>query len=155
MSEAHQLKRLEDVVEFIQAGNARFTVRSVRTQERFTYRVKVSDDGSVWFVSLMTGTDNEKHFSYIGVIGKDGAFRWTQKSKVTEDTLSFKAFAWLWKQLSEGRLPDTVEVWHEGHCGRCGRTLTVPESIERGIGPECWKKGEEKKDDAPELEFFG
>jgi len=25
------------------------------------------------------------------------------------------------------------------HEGRCGRTLTVPESIERGIGPECIK----------------
>ena len=25
------------------------------------------------------------------------------------------------------------------HRGRCGRTLTVPESIERGIGPKCSK----------------
>jgi hypothetical protein len=25
------------------------------------------------------------------------------------------------------------------HEARCGRTLTVPESIERGIGPECIK----------------
>lgn len=24
-----------------------------------------------------------------------------------------------------------------GHCGHCGRTLTNPESIERGIGPVC------------------
>jgi hypothetical protein len=28
-------------------------------------------------------------------------------------------------------------VWHEGRCGRCGRKLTVPESIESGFGPEC------------------
>jgi len=28
-------------------------------------------------------------------------------------------------------------VFHEGACGRCGRTLTVPESIASGFGPEC------------------
>jgi hypothetical protein len=28
---------------------------------------------------------------------------------------------------------------HEGKCGRCGRLLTVPSSIESGIGPECSK----------------
>lgn len=32
-----------------------------------------------------------------------------------------------------------VEIWHEGKCGRCGRQLTVPESIESGFGPECVK----------------
>lgn len=32
---------------------------------------------------------------------------------------------------------DRVEVWHEGSCGRCGRKLTVPSSIETGLGPEC------------------
>lgn len=26
-----------------------------------------------------------------------------------------------------------------GHCAKCGCTLTVPESMERGIGPECIK----------------
>lgn len=28
-----------------------------------------------------------------------------------------------------------------GKCTRCGRTLTDPESRERGIGPDCFKKG--------------
>lgn len=27
-----------------------------------------------------------------------------------------------------------------GHCGHCGRTLTNPESLERGIGPVCASK---------------
>lgn len=30
-----------------------------------------------------------------------------------------------------------LQVWHEGRCGRCGRKLTVPSSIETGLGPEC------------------
>jgi hypothetical protein len=32
------------------------------------------------------------------------------------------------------------EVYHEGRCGRCNRKLTVPESIETGLGPECASK---------------
>ncbi|MCH9729159.1 MAG: hypothetical protein K0U84_05675 [Actinomycetia bacterium] len=29
---------------------------------------------------------------------------------------------------------------HSGNCGFCGRKLTDPASVERGIGPECLKK---------------
>jgi len=138
MSEGKRLTTLEDVITFIQAGKAKFTVRSVASGTRFTYRVNESDDGKVFFVSLMNGPDNEVHFTYLGII-RDGAFRRTAKSRISEDAVGHKAFAWLWMQLSGGRLPDNVEVWHEGHCGRCGRALTVPESIDRGIGPECMK----------------
>jgi hypothetical protein len=35
-------------------------------------------------------------------------------------------------------------VWHEGSCARCGKKLTVPESIESGFGPECVKLGVKK-----------
>jgi len=31
-----------------------------------------------------------------------------------------------------------------GICARCGRTLTNPESIARGLGPECAKKNDSK-----------
>ncbi len=27
-----------------------------------------------------------------------------------------------------------------GHCIDCGRELETPESVARGIGPECWAK---------------
>jgi hypothetical protein len=134
-----RMTTLEDVVTFIKAGKARFTLRSAKTQDRFTYRVSLSPDGEVWFVSLMTGPDNEAHYSYMGIINKAGEFRRTAKSKVEEESSGYKAFAWTWKKLTGGVLPDELEVWHEGRCGKCGRLLTVPESIDRGIGPECAK----------------
>ena len=31
------------------------------------------------------------------------------------------------------------EIMHEGRCCRCNRTLTHPDSIKTGIGPECAK----------------
>jgi hypothetical protein len=44
------------------------------------------------------------------------------------------------KKKDSDALPPDAEVMHEGRCACCGRPLTVPESIERGIGPDCWEK---------------
>lgn len=37
-----------------------------------------------------------------------------------------------------------------GHCRDCGRKLEVPESIERGIGPDCWARREVERIQAEE-----
>jgi hypothetical protein len=134
-----------DVRKFVLGGNAVFTIESVGTGTRFTYKVRASEDEGtragrgVFFVSLLTGPDNAADYSYLGIIPKDDpmSFRLTAKSCAGEQAPSVKAFSWFWRQVSAGRLPATVGVWHEGRCGRCGRTLTVPSSIESGFGPEC------------------
>ncbi len=134
-----QLKTAADAKGFMLAGKATFTIRSQATQNRFTFKVKkVQDATDLFFVSLMTGSDNESHYSYMGVI-RNGRFARTAKSKISESEVSYKAFSWFWQNMLDNQMPTTVECWHEGKCGKCNRKLTVPESIERGIGPECWK----------------
>jgi hypothetical protein len=129
-----------DVRDFLLAGKSTVTLRSTKTQKRFTYRVRKSEDGRVWFVALLNGPDNESSYGYIGIIRAGKTFEHGRKSKVAADAPSVKAFAWFFANLAAGeRLGDGVEVWHEGKCGRCGRKLTVPESIAHGIGPECIK----------------
>jgi hypothetical protein len=142
-----QLVSADDAVRFIMAGNATFTIRSKSTGTRFTYKVRKSEQcptwpGDRWFVSLLRGPDNEGDFFYMGVLERVGEklprFRFTKKSTVTPDAKSAEAFVWLWQKLAVNHyMPGNVECWHEGRCGRCGRKLTVPESIEFGIGPEC------------------
>jgi hypothetical protein len=130
---------------FVLGGNALFTIESAATGTRFTYKVRASEDEGpragrgVYFVSLLTGPDNTSDYAYLGIIPKDDpmTFRLTAKSRAGEDAASVKAFTWFWRQVSAGRLPATVKVFHNGHCGRCGRMLTVPSSIESGFGPEC------------------
>ena len=132
---------------FALGGNVLFTIVSGKTGTRFTYRVRVSvarDDGKppkagVFFVSLLSGPDNESDYQYLGIISKDDpmTFRLTAKSRAGEQAASVVAFRWFWGQVCQNRLPASLEVWHEGRCGRCGRTLTVPESIASGFGPEC------------------
>jgi len=119
------------------AGNATLTVRNPKTDVRFTFRIKAAEPApgrpSTHFVSLLNGSDNENSYIYVGAIFDAKTFRTTKASKVGVDAPSFRAFAWLagnWEHPA-------VEVWHEGVCGRCGRKLTVPESIASGIGPTC------------------
>jgi len=65
-------------------------------------------------------------------------FHGGQKARVGKDAPSVKAFDWFWRHMAQGDDVSTlVEVHHEGRCGRCGRALTVPESIKSGFGPEC------------------
>jgi hypothetical protein len=136
MSE-HLMTDVGDIRTFALAGNARLTLVSKKSRTRFSYRVRASDDGKVWFVGVLTGSDNESSYTYMGIIRADGSFERGRKSKIGEDAPSMVAWSWWWAWLQRGKLNDGVEVWHEGKCGRCARPLTVPESIARGIGPDC------------------
>jgi hypothetical protein len=125
---------------FLLAGKAIFTIVSKATNVRFTYKVRKHSEKDLWFVSVLTGSDNYSNYSYLGTIFTNPAYREfksTAKSRITVDAPSFKAFRWFFNQLESNGSLDAVEVHHEGRCGRCGRRLTVPESIESGFGPEC------------------
>lgn len=127
----------EDVLTFMRAGNATFTIVSRTTSTRFTYRVRKSEDGKCFFVSLLRGPDNNADYTYMGIL-EGRRFRLTPKSKVTFEAPAYKAFLWVFNQVRiKHTLPESVEFWHEGRCGRCNRLLTVPESIQSGVGPEC------------------
>jgi hypothetical protein len=72
----------------------------------------------------------------VGRVGRDGNLSISTRSKA----LRFAAEA-VWVAATTGTLDQPQCVVAEMElCGRCGRELTDPESIERGIGPECMKK---------------
>ena len=60
-----------------------------------------------------------------------------RKSRVAADSKSVLGFGYLVNDLMADRMPKDMQVQHEGACGRCGHKLTHPDSITRGIGPEC------------------
>jgi Family of unknown function (DUF6011) len=139
------LVEADRALNFILAGNARFTLRSRATGARYTYRVSMADPnpkypGHAWFVSVLTGPENTADYQYAGLIrGAAGGptFAWTGRSRLASSAPSVEAFRWTFARLALGHMPGNVEIWHEGRCGRCGRALTVPESIALGLGPEC------------------
>lgn len=115
------------------AGHAIITVRSTKTDQRFTYKVSQPKSGEpFWYVGLLNGPDNTSDYRSVGVIRMPQA-EFFKSRHLTDAAPSVVAFRW----LSRNWESDKVEVWHEGSCGRCGRRLTVPESITSGIGPTC------------------
>lgn len=129
-----------DARRFVLAGNATFTIVSAKTGTRFTYKVRAKDIESgrtLHFVSVLTGADNENSFTFLGTIFDGTCFRHSAKSRIGREAPSARAFAWAFGRILDDALGETASVHHEGKCGRCGRKLTVPHSIEVGFGPEC------------------
>ncbi len=131
-------------VSFLTAGRAIFTVSNGKGQH-YTYRVTKSRTpgrAPAYFVGVLTGSNNEGDYTYLGLLACDERayfLRRTAKSPASLiDGKPGAVFAWAMKVVSGLRdLPEGYRIDHAGKCGRCARTLTDPESIERGIGPEC------------------
>ena len=141
-----QLPTTRRIKEFALAGRAFFTIVSKRTGRRFTYCVenpKDRVDRVVYFVKVLTGQNNESDYQYLGTIFDNLHFSRTGASRIDSMAESHVAFQWFWNYVVRPERDDTmdqVEVWHEGRCCRCGRKLTVPESVESGVGPECARR---------------
>lgn len=134
----------QSVIDFMLAGNATVTLHSRKSDKHYTYKVRKDSrkgPGSPWFVNILTGPNNESDFHYMGIIpdGEKKEIVWTNKSWVKSNSPSFMGFRYVFERLMKGIMPQDVAIYHDGRCGRCGRTLTTPESVLRGIGPECAK----------------
>ena len=135
-----QLIRLDQILSYLYAGHAVVTFLNSASGNRFTYQVseprqQLNPDNPVFFVSVLSGRDNTRDFLFLGTIFSQRVFK--PGRRVDAQAPSVQAFQWVFDRLREGRTVDPVVIYHEGRCGRCGRVLTVPESIESGFGPEC------------------
>ena len=135
-----KLIQLDQILSYLYAGHAVITCLNTQTGNWFTYQVtepktQRDPENPVFFVSVLGGPDNTRDFLFLGTIFSRRVFK--PGRRVQEQAPSVQAFQWVFDRLREGRVLDPVEIYHEGRCGRCGRALTVPESVESGFGPEC------------------
>lgn len=127
---------------FILGGNATFTVQNP-AGEHYTFKVRTPKfDENARAAFLLTGPNNESDYSYLGmVIPQTGSVKLTQKSKMNYGSIPVRVISFALRCVwGTQNLPEGYQIRHEGKCGCCGRTLTTPESLDRGIGPECIKR---------------
>lgn len=140
MTHPLQITDPKAALEFMFGGSARFTLVSQKTGDRKTFRVQKKKgeprlgDKPIYFAQLLTGPNNTEDYTYLGY-SHGGGFSSGRKGNPSHP--AFKALAWAYGKLARGEMPEQLEFWHEGRCARCARVLTDPESIERGLGPEC------------------
>ena len=133
--EGHKITNTKEALKFMFAGKSIITFLNSQSGNRFTFKVKQAKDSNLFFVSVLTSPDT---YTYIGTC-IEGNYKHGKKSSITKDAQSVKVFEFMLNRLKTDDLPDFLEVWHEGHCGKCGKRLTVPSSILNGLGPECIK----------------
>lgn len=132
----HKITNTKEALKFIFAGKSVVTFVNTNTGNRFTFKLKQAKDSNLFFVSVLTNPDT---YTYIGTC-VEGNYKHGKKSNITKDAQSVKVFEFMLSRLKSDNLPDFLEVWHEGFCGKCGKRLTVPSSILNGLGPDCIKK---------------
>lgn len=131
---------IDSLKEFMTAGKAKVTVKSLKSGKHFTYKISRLKESELFYVSRL---GSEKNYYYLGTIFPDIGFRATRKTPriVQNHDDAYIGFEWLWNNwIRQDRFPPNVEIQHEGRCAMCGIELTDPVSIKEGYGPECRKK---------------
>lgn len=143
--------------DFILAGDATFTIECPEdwtaehgARPHYTYRVQhvpaTDRYAETWFVKLLVGADNTRDYKYLGrldcftgQVSPTGKSGWSDTNPPMPVRLLNRLLARVWTEDHDAYRSKGFKLHHEGRCGRCGRKLTVPASVESGIGPECVK----------------
>jgi len=143
MSAANRFTDAAAARDYMLGGKATVTLVSAKTGTRFTYQIRATEDRQTHFIGLLSGPDNEADYRYLGRLDAAGKLwigrRVPKRGDIGPGAPASLAFAYAWGRVSAGIMRDSLEIWHEGRCGRCNRKLTVPASIASGFGPECSK----------------
>lgn len=147
MSDTARMTDPQAIRNFIFGGKALFTLRSASSGQHFTYKVSEgskrnpndANETPVYFVKVLTGPNNTADYQYLGTIFGRQNFTVTAKSAFKKTSPCAIAFEFSLRTILSGKIPATLEFWHEGQCAKCGLTLTDPESIATGFGPICAK----------------
>lgn len=110
----------------------------LKSGKHFTYHIETVKRGSLEgkrIVSLLVGPDNNRSYKGFGFVHEHGLGISLWRKASTEAFVKHR-------KILLGQAADHVEQFlQSGKCSRCGRKLTTPESIKRGMGPECAGKG--------------
>ena len=138
-----------DVLLFLEEPkNAIFTLEKDNMHR--TYMVNKAKDSDVLFVRLLIGQDNNdwNQYTYIGLIVYEPYIKFKPKRKQNwgYDTEKVSLAFYLLNTLVDNILRSTdfatsePKFYHEGKCSKCGKRLTQPNSIAKGMGAKCRSK---------------
>jgi len=134
----------DEIQMYVYGGKGRFRLKSLRSEKQFTYKISPMSkhnknyDEYTFYVSLVVpgGT------TFMGVLkSEENKYIHAKRSTLAYDSSEAKGFRWLLEQFEkEDDFPEMMEFYHMGICSCCAKTLTIPESIQLGIGPVCFER---------------
>lgn len=140
----NRMESIENITNFVFAGKSIFTIKSAKTGIHHTFQVRRKKDSDIFFVALLTGVNNKEDYTYLGLIREhsNGRYQYSSSAKSCrkDNHVSHTMMHYIINQIETQQLHPQLEFYHEGKCARCGKALTDPSSLERGLGPTCWGK---------------
>lgn len=120
---------------FVLAGNSRFKIENLKSQNEYTYKIKKSKDRkNMYYVYVESGLgDIYAGYFYENVGYYD--YRKGENGNLTEDDIRIKGLLYVLRNAP--KLPIHFIVEHFGFCGRCGDILEDTENINAGLCPLC------------------
>ena len=133
-----RMTKNEDIKRYIFGGRGLFILKSNKSQKSYEYKIshiKGDTENLAIKVNRVIGG------GFIGLLNMEKSqFIHTKNSRLPINHESVRGIDWLVKNVNQdGYLTDMMEFYHMGICCCCGRTLTVRDNVELGIGPICLK----------------
>jgi len=122
--------------------SATFTIENPAKGTHITFKIDRPAGFKTMLVSMMTGSDNETSYEYVGSMNRGLFIKKTDKDISANASTKLNAVRWYMIELGkaikgENSRIGAVNLHHSGACACCGRKLTNPESLSTGIGPIC------------------
>lgn len=135
------------IKDYITRGRAIFTVESSKLQKRYTYKIikyTNQENKTTYQCYRLYGPDNSKDYRFIGIFDKEllGFQPVRANDLPTRLLIGFLKIIYC-----QSVIPQSCRFYMSNKCAVCGRQLTTPESIRRGVGPECFRRLYELDDD--------
>lgn len=133
------------------AGNSRLTFRNQNTGTHMTVHVKQLKDRTkkdakgrrlklpIFYLNVSLLGDSDQGYRFAGTIFQEN-MGIKLHHNVKWDSQLGRVVAFIMASLKdpESLRKKNVALFHEGRCCRCGLPLTHPQSIDRGLGDDCY-----------------
>lgn len=131
---------------FVFAGRSVFTLENKETNNYITFKIaRFKKKGVIvpnqFLVHSKVLNDATAGYQFLGLLNLEKKyFKPWGSLRLKKDYLGYITFYWLMRNLENLEVFPKLEIYHEGRCAHCGMPLTVPISIDRGIGPDCYEQ---------------
>jgi hypothetical protein len=126
------------MVESIATPNGTITVENPGSGDHRTFKISTQPDSAKFapgkrIVSLLTGPSNTEDFTAFGFVEDNGRITLWSKYR----TPHYQKLAFLLEKPEQASAKWGMSYLWAARCRRCNRTLTTPDSVNTGIGPNC------------------
>jgi len=116
-------------------SGADFTAVSLVTGKEYTFNIARKEYNGKWYTYVKVEREYQNYL-YLGFYA-NGNVIFKGKTNFSDASV---AIAWILRQVEAQKfenLTKQIEIYHLGHCLKCGKVLTDSTSIQAGLGPIC------------------